>query len=212
MKTNVVIVSMALAMALPFAVDNGGRAFAAKVIIPRAPITLKQAPQGPPPPSYRFTIESFNILDTRSAHNDTDYVTAGLTGKANQVKDMGDVNNGTHNVGLYFDEGVAPLDVVTLNYVIVNSGKDPDALGKYFANFGFNIGVLFGQNWGGILPGGCDGVVADGKHTFTGKQLADGTAGGQSLSGNDFTPGTDSADGCGSNSRYYVRWDVKAIQ
>ncbi|MEJ0064078.1 MAG: hypothetical protein WDM85_00595, partial [Caulobacteraceae bacterium] len=50
-----------------------------------------------------FTMDSFGISNTRSLHNDTDYVFLSVTVGANDPvfvqKSMGDVNNGNHSVG-----------------------------------------------------------------------------------------------------------------
>jgi PASTA domain len=80
---------------------------------------------------FTFTLDSFQITDTRSLHNDTDYVTYTLLVKAQDgsgtprtlTKSMGDVNNGVHAVNLSFSNvTVNPTDTVVLNYLIVNSG------------------------------------------------------------------------------------------
>ena len=80
---------------------------------------------------FSFTLDSFQITDTRSLHNDTDYVTYTLLVKAQDgsgtprtlTKAMGDVNNGVHAVNLSFSNvQVNPTDTVVLNYLIVNSG------------------------------------------------------------------------------------------
>ena len=80
---------------------------------------------------FTFTLDSFQITDTRSRHEDTDYVTYTLLVKAQDgsgtprmlTKYMGDVNNGVHSVNLSFSNvQVNPTDTVILNYLIVNSG------------------------------------------------------------------------------------------
>ncbi len=60
-----------------------------------------------------------------------------------------------------------------------------------------------------IVFANCDGSVAGGNHVFSGSQLAAQTAGGKTISGTDDNKGTDSATGCGANSRYYVSWTIK---
>ena len=57
---------------------------------------------------FSFTLDSFQITDTRSLHEDTDYVTYTLVVKDQNgnggprmlTKYMGDVNNGVHAVNL----------------------------------------------------------------------------------------------------------------
>lgn len=86
-------------------------------------------------PVFTFVLDSFQITDTRSLHEDTDYVTYSLLVKGangsgtprSLTKSVGDVNNGVHGVNLTFSNvEVNPTDTVTLNYLIVNSGhKSP---------------------------------------------------------------------------------------
>ena len=96
----------------------------------RAPVANKLAQ------SYTFTLDSFRITDTRSVHNDTDFVSIGVAVGNNPpitvpVKDMGDVNNGTHTVNLSIPNvSVAPDQKVAFSYSIVNSGHDKDSLEK----------------------------------------------------------------------------------
>lgn len=79
------------------------------------------------PGTFRFSLDSFEILDTRSVHNDTDSVEitirVGARPPQTLTKSMGDVNNGTHNVGLAFAPVNVDLsDFVVFNYVILNGG------------------------------------------------------------------------------------------
>jgi hypothetical protein len=82
-----------------------------------------------------FSLDSFRITDTRSRHNDTDYVSftllvrdaAGNGTPQTLKKSMGDVNNGTHAVGLSFPNVVVPTNgSVVFNYLIVNSGHSSE--------------------------------------------------------------------------------------
>ena len=82
-----------------------------------------------PPPSRfaTFTMDSFGISNTRSLHNDTDFVTLSATVGGNPpvfaTKSMGDVNNGTHSVGLSIEVDIPDDDtIVVFNYLIMNSG------------------------------------------------------------------------------------------
>src|SRR4051794_3295309 len=79
------------------------------------------------PGTYRLSLDSFEILDTRSVHNDTDSIAVTLTVGARPPQTLtmktGDVNNGTHNVGLAFAPVNVDLsDFVIFNYLILNSG------------------------------------------------------------------------------------------
>jgi hypothetical protein len=75
---------------------------------------------------YSFAVEQFHIDNTRSRHEDTDTVAAGLRvgNRVQQFKTMfaGDVNNGDHGVNLVFDPVlVGNLDTpVVLAYQIFN--------------------------------------------------------------------------------------------
>ena len=126
------------------------------------------------------------------------------------MKALGDVNNGNHPVGISFDESVAAGKSATMAYIVMNTGKPSGGVINFFQNFAWSIGALGEQNWAGLLAGGCDGLVAKGSHTYSAAQLATLTAGGKTISGHDYTPGTDSPAGCGSNSRYWVDWTISA--
>ncbi len=89
---------------------------------------------------FSFYLDSFQILNTLSNHDDTDYVSFTLQVKSTdgseviwpwanpqtQTRSMGNLNNGTYSVGLSFGPvPVAPNQVVVMNYLIVNSGHNP---------------------------------------------------------------------------------------
>jgi hypothetical protein len=81
---------------------------------------------------YTFSMDSFRITDTRSRHEDTDYVSISLAvGSAppmTKTKAMGNLNNGTFNVGLTFDNiSVASNVPVVFSYAIVNNGHSSQA-------------------------------------------------------------------------------------
>ncbi len=116
------------------------------------------------PTSFTFTLDSFQITDTRSLHNDTDYVNFTLLVKSANgsgtprtlQKAMGDVNNGTHAVNLSFTNiPVHPTDTVTLNYLIVNSGhKTPGQVQTALQSAGTQLATSAGTAIGtAILPG-----------------------------------------------------------
>jgi hypothetical protein len=81
---------------------------------------------------FDFTIKSFQILDTRSVHKDTDFVSISVVvSNKNSItlptKSMGDLNNGTYNVNLSIPNvEVGPNDIVTFAYAIVNAGHKQD--------------------------------------------------------------------------------------
>jgi hypothetical protein len=77
--------------------------------------------------TYTFTLVSFKITDTRSLHEDTDYVSMAVAVNHNApitspTKSMGDLNNGTFKVNLSIAVAAAPTDVVAFTYSIVNTG------------------------------------------------------------------------------------------
>jgi len=126
---------------------------------------------------FSFTLDSFQITDTRSLHEDTDYVTFTLLVKAKDgsgtprtlMKSMGDVNNGVHTVNLSFTNvQVNPTDTVVLNYLIVNSGhKNPSqvtstlegAATKLATQGGTLLGNAIAPGIGGSLVGAAAGVA-----------------------------------------------------
>lgn len=194
---------------------------------------------------YTFTVESFRITDTRSLHNDTDYVSLAVVVGLNPpitvpAKSMGDVNNGTHTVNLSIPNvAVGPNDAVAFTYSIVNSGYSSNlveealqkavsaasskaaaaaagavggALGGPAGSIISTVGTaafgwLAGKLEGVIFPN-CDGVVAGADHAFTGEQLVSQTANGRVITATDLNKGSNSPDGCGSNSVYYVTWSI----
>jgi hypothetical protein len=85
---------------------------------------------------YTFTLDSFRITDTRSRHNDTDFVSMSVKVGDNApvtvpTKSMGDVNNGVHKVGLVIPNLQVPANaIVAFSYSIVNSGHDQDKIGQ----------------------------------------------------------------------------------
>jgi hypothetical protein len=117
-----------------------------------------------PNATFSFTLDSFQITDTRSLHQDTDYVTFTLlvkpqngTGTPQTLKkSMGDVNNGTHSVNLTFSNIVVrPTDTVTLNYLIVNSGhKNPSQVESALESAATKLATTGGAALGNaIIPG-----------------------------------------------------------
>jgi hypothetical protein len=96
---------------------------------------LKAFPVQPPPAGvYTFTLNNFRITDTRSLHNDTDYVTISVAVNGQKpitlpAKSMGDVNNGTHQVNLTIPNvTVGQNNTVAFVYTIVNSGFNSNSV------------------------------------------------------------------------------------
>ncbi len=77
--------------------------------------------------TYQFSLDNFKITNTRSLHKDTDYVSVSLAvgnrPPVTKTKAMGDLNNGTFNVGLSFDNiQVGDNETAVFSYAIVNNG------------------------------------------------------------------------------------------
>ncbi len=116
---------------------------------------------------FSFSLDSFKITDTRSRHEDTDYVSFTLLVKPNNgtgtpqtlTKSMGNVNNGVHKVNLSFPRvSVGPTDVVVLNYLIVNSShKNPSQVVSTLESTGSKLateaGTAAGAAIGSVIPG-----------------------------------------------------------
>jgi hypothetical protein len=109
---------------------------------------------------YAFTVESFNISNTRAAINDTlwlsysAYVDGDLVGNLQQK--LGDFDNGSYQTANYFPPGVGPgLDNVVMNdpdakvgfiFQLVNSGNVPQGAltGRLAATADQLAGILVG--------------------------------------------------------------------
>jgi hypothetical protein len=112
-------------------------------------------------PTFTFTVQSFRITDTRSRHDDTDYVSftllnqsaAGAGTPQTLKKSMGDLNNGTYTVGLSFlNVAVDPKGKVTFNYLIVNSGhKSESEIYSVLENAGGSLATKGLTTLGGVL-------------------------------------------------------------
>jgi hypothetical protein len=119
--------------------------------------------------AFTFTLDSFQITDTRSLHNDTDYVTYTLLVKAQDgsgtprmlTKSMGDVNNGVHAVNLSFSNvQVNPTDTVVLNYLIVNSGhKSPSQVISAVESTATKLATQGGALLGNAIVPGIGGSI-----------------------------------------------------
>lgn len=186
---------------------------------------------------FTFVLDSFQITDTRSLHEDTDYVTFTLTVNPQNgqgtpqtlKKSMGDVNNGVHAVNLSFPNvTVNPTDTVIMNYLIVNSGnKNPGQIETNLENAAVKLlgkaGDVIGMpeldsalekvaKWLGdeiisIINTRCDGPVAAEQNSFRYDDLIAKTSHG-TFSHSTKHPGTDSPSGCGRNSVYIVNWHL----
>ena len=84
--------------------------------------------------TYTFTLNSFKITDTRSRHEDTDFVAIAVAIGNNPpitspTKSMGDLNNGTFQVNLSIPNVSVPAgSTVAFSYTIVNTGFDKNTV------------------------------------------------------------------------------------
>jgi hypothetical protein len=192
---------------------------------------------------YKFRLDNIRITKTRSRHEDTVYVAMGLKTGDQPVqtlqKRMGDLNDGTYNVGLESEVDVNPGTKVVMSYLVVNSGNsDPSSqLSTISTNITKKLydedGGTAGDNtesentdwWSYIEPvieeiveygiglffANCDGWLAGEKGLiFTDSSL------NMMMVNNPYRkeiyyPGYDSAEGCGKNSQYYVTWEITAM-
>ncbi len=100
-----------------------------KFTLTQAANSVAQAPAQP----YRFSLDSFQILNTRSGNlfsssSDTDYVSFSLTVNNGQpqvkTQSMGNLRNGVYPTNLDFDAvSIADTDNVVITYHIINSSK-----------------------------------------------------------------------------------------
>jgi len=189
-------------------------------------------------PLFSFELDTFQITDTRSAHKDSDYVSftlkIGGADPLNVAKSMGNLNNGTFNIGLsYSGQNIAPDTTVVLNYLIINSGGPSAAstiestlttLGTRLANVpSFNLPPLtsslqlvatkFKQELSPIInSSSCDGLVAAEQNTFTYDQLLSNTSQFPFFTATTSHTGAKSPNGCNSRpSAYVVHWSMKQL-
>ena len=75
-----------------------------------------------------FTMTSFALNNTRSLHEDTNYVALAVSQNGAipqpQAKRIGDVNNGTHavNMTVSVPSTYSPTDTFALSYLVINHG------------------------------------------------------------------------------------------
>ena len=187
-------------------------------------------------PTYRFRLDSFEIVKTRAAHTDTDYVSVALkVGDqvfSPQTKGMGDLNDGVYGVELEYVFSIDdPSTPIVFGYLIMNSGHSDTEesiakLSNACAELAVAATVIPGVGmWGAITAGtikdlepvaqlfvaDCDGWVAGDQISITGAMLNQWTLDGRKETQRRFYPGTDSNSGCGGNSQYYVTWSVFAV-
>jgi PASTA domain len=191
-------------------------------------------------PLFTVEIDSFQIVDTRSLHEDTDYLSFTLliekenvhSAPQTKTKSMGNLNSGNHTVNLAFENVpiVNATDHLIFNYLIVNSQDDRVKVETALETVGDQLvttelselgwvpeasalvayGPWLSQNLQGIFFPRCDGVVAVETNFYYLSDLLTKTASGR-LSHSTRHKGSDSATLCGSNSDYIVNWHITQI-
>ena len=173
---------------------------------------------------FNLTVDSFGITQTRSKHEDTNYIglilRRGTLDPMFMVESLGNMNNGNHPINVSipgFDFGQD--DILVFNYLIVNAGSTnidqaraalkaagmawlagggPPAPHLASAN-GIDTDYLVAQLVG-IFRSACDGIVATEQNQLVFGQLP--------IFHQTPQPGTHSPSGCGNNSQYTVQWDI----
>jgi hypothetical protein len=194
----------------------------------------------PPPPLppfqpayYIFSLPSFRITQTRAWDDDTDLVSLALQCGSQMMepvtRDMGNVDNGTHEVDLR----IGPVAVthpdmsICLNYLIMNSNAEhkPAEWETYLLNgaktlIGYipGVGPLLNkilnipdvEQWLSLLLNGlCDGPVAANQFRWSGLDLWELTNGVSNFTVEDFHRGYASPPLCNPvESEYWVTWRI----
>ena len=201
-----------------------------------APHSPPSPPLPPPLPQTKtvmMRVEKVSISNTRSAHEDTDFVSCyirlvnGNTTVASQTNFVGDRNNGDFAPGpnggaLACEATVLPTDTVEVGFAIVNNGHGSDdaqdaiqavvtAIGTLADSyFPLSSAIAAAADIGiGLLFANCDGLVAADKEVGKLASAFPNAAQGSVPLVRTY-PGTDSPAGCGSNSVYTVTWDAYA--
>jgi hypothetical protein len=176
-------------------------------------------------PNYGIVLDSFEITQTRSLNDDTDYVSFAVKLPIQKEvvaplpKSMGNVDNGLH----YIDLWVAPIAVqdpnslIPFNYTIVNKSDGDNifvtllqktaskAADTYIAGLSTLVDPLIN-----FLKGKCDGVVAADNFAPTGLMLEGWTSNANGIYFKRIKyPGGDAPALCNTNnSEYYVTWVI----
>lgn len=189
-------------------------------------------------PLFTFSLDSFQITQTRSAHKDTDYVifTLKINGLAQPesfpVKSLGNLNNGTFNIGFVApDNPIYPDSPVVLNYLIVNSSLDLNTVTAVLSTISDDLALgpplgltpltsalqyvstQYASQLSRIIkPGTCDGLVAAEQINLTYEELVSYTARSPYFQQSTSHIGTKAPSGCNSKpSAYVTHWSMKQV-
>jgi hypothetical protein len=189
-------------------------------------------------PLFTFSLDSFQITQTRSAHKDTDYAIftlkiVGLSVTTSlPVKSLGNLNNGTFNIGLTAPDNPFGVDYpVVLNYLIVNSSLDPNTVAETLKTISHDlangpplvvaplnsalelVATQYAAQLSSIIkPGSCDGLVAAEQINLTYAELVSYTARSPYFQQATNHIGYAAPHGCNSKpSAYVVHWSMKQV-
>lgn len=180
---------------------------------------------------YTFTLVEGDVSTPRSLHEDTDYVVAALSVNGQivnipQIKFIGNQGKGKFPIGFTWTD-VDVLETedakVVLWYHILNRGGEHSAeLEQTLVDMAKNktrkvdaVGTVVDVAIAilkRLLSGRCDGPITPNEgrtiewHMFELKAIAPGSKVEDKI----VEPGSDSASGCGDNSRYTVHFTVAA--
>jgi hypothetical protein len=131
------------------------------------------------PTAFSFTVDNFVITETRSRHEDTDFVSCTLqmenadgtkAASRNISKSMGNLNNGTYVVDLTFANVlVSPGQTVLWNYSIANAGSAPTS--KVVSGLESVGNAIIGAVVKGAIPAGGAAKAATAAAAATGVSL-----------------------------------------
>ncbi len=183
---------------------------------------------------YTLKLEKFNIERTRATFTDTDFASfsSQVGGQEPQTvaKKIDNVKEGSHEINLQLGPfelvpGVSP-DLV-FSYLIINrghpssyddakkvldtiSGATKEVLNSIYPAFKvlWDVADKITKELNELFTVNCDGKVAEDKIVVSSSTLDEWTKNENIYSETRYYPGTDSNDGCGANSKYYVTWTV----
>jgi hypothetical protein len=125
--------------------------------------------------TYTVSFDSFDIADTRSVHNDTDFVNLAIqvgqgSAQMSQWKRIGDVNNGSHAVGITLGPvTMRSSDLLGINYQVVNHGFNLGDVNTFFNDVSHATAQILGDIFLGTKWDQGDALT----QWINGKQFAD---------------------------------------
>jgi hypothetical protein len=189
----------------------------------------KDLKPGAAPHKAVFKVENIRIERTWALLRDTVHVSLTVKVGAKKFgpfhKHLGDHGDGTVQVNLATPPiPFNPKDKVSFNYVVLNSGHKSQEKVEQAVTKGIDelLGLFFDNPDGkadwrknpltalvnaglNIIFANCDGVCAADQRVLTGEALI---RLGRTHRETRFSPGYDSAVGCGANSKYNVTWSI----